>query len=273
MNRFARFLVLLVCACVFSACGSSKSKAGDKPRLSIDRRQAELYMLSSFGGVSGSEMIQQFYRDEEIRTQNLITECMINAGFPYVPIIPPIEQGPPKNSLEFAQQYGLMKREPGGPPADPNMEYIKTLSPDGSVKYSAALSGDQPGCSLLAAAQKNAVNNVTDKYTERAMDRLNRVLSDPRMQSIEKNWRDCMMGKGYRVEHPSELDDLVDKKYQTANTENQAEQVFRYEIDIAVANVNCKEPHKAEEEALWNVATDEIVEKYGNQIIEELMAL
>ena len=166
------------------------------------------------------------------RVEQLIAQCMADAGFAYTPVdqteavtAPLTEPDPANGTREYAELYGYgvtvdpaAAAEPAPAEAwvDPNAAYVQALPPAEQEEYWAALQGDQAAAAddhewqydwHAAGCQGWAQNEVygtddqlTDQLTtlqaELADVRL-AAAADPRFAELDAAWAACMADAGY----------------------------------------------------------------------------
>lgn len=122
---------------------------------------------------SQEDMTQEKLDEQHRKAEELTAECMLKEGFEYTPNLasgPQMATSDEGNAVEwgtaeFAKEYGygiiespnMGDGEDGGgaePPADPNADYIKSLSVSQQNAFNEALYGPQPSEEEIAAAQE-----------------------------------------------------------------------------------------------------------------------
>ena len=186
--------------------------------------------------------------DEGRERERIIGECMAAQGFDYLPapvadieVIQPPDEGIDPTSREHAEKYGFGA---GGAiivvgyGADPNAEYVASLSPSARDAYGVALRGDLPDIDAPEDADPQAVR---DMYPELAtpqgcegeafrqltsgrvdlvrrelvdeLDELNeRVDADRRIVNAKAAWVGCMAGKGHAYRTIDAMYDDIDER-------------------------------------------------------------
>lgn len=183
-----------------------------------------------FASVSGDQADGQS-GDQQMEMEDLIAECMVEAGFEYTPVdYSQVPSGvddslPAYGTREFAEQYGYgattspwLPGEPETDWVDPNAEYVDSLSAAEQDAYFLALYGDpsypadpdgdweydweQAGCQ--GAAQHEVFSDPSAFEDERYLalqadlERMWLAISDDaRLQDLEGRWASCMADAGY----------------------------------------------------------------------------
>ncbi len=210
-------------ALTLSACGG-----GDEPSAAEPTRGA----IEVLGGAieEESEIARQ------MRVQDLIAECMVEAGFEYTPIeytMPTTDEDLPDwGTLTWAEEYGYgVTTNPSGvdaaqESADPNEEYVASMTDAEAAAYYTALYGDQTDggdgteeeeydgeVEAMTArfadggCNGSAYNEVNREYLGEngewiaLNDEIRRVFEEitAAPEALEKlgDWSDCMADAGY----------------------------------------------------------------------------
>lgn len=120
----------------------------------------------------GEEYTDEKFQAEQLKTEELIAECMQSEGFDYEPDIQNVgsfmsnedTDGPQWGTKDFAEQYGYgfingpgmtESVESGEEYVDPNQEYIESLSASEQEAYYETLHGPQPTEEELAMMEED----------------------------------------------------------------------------------------------------------------------
>ncbi len=184
-----------------------------------------------------------------VEMENVIAECMQDAGFDYKPQEIPsdffkeLEEGPEYGSEEYAREMGYGT---AGTPADdeqtewvdPNADYVESMSESERAAWDLALYGpeqqeplegeEEPvsdgmpeSCSTkgyqetygntMAAWQDPAHSELLEE-----MDRTwQKVQSDSQLAELDVQWSDCMNEAGFDFEKPDDAEQSVREAYDT----------------------------------------------------------
>ncbi|MCL1801443.1 MAG: hypothetical protein FWG25_08815 [Promicromonosporaceae bacterium] len=157
-----------------------------------------------------------------IAQQNLITACMAEQGFTYLPIkvfmSPDVaaQASVPLNTRDYAERYGFgiagghgrMTEE--SRPLDPNDELLAEMSTAGRVAWNIALYGDPQtaddwgnwemrGCWGNAMLATGSVMQADDEWSSfgSELERfLMSIYDDPRILALDAQWASCMIDAG-----------------------------------------------------------------------------
>ncbi len=148
--------ILAVGALTLAGCsGGGKSKAAEPDEGPLGKYYSALW--------DDEEFTQEKFDAENLKTEELVAECMVKEGFEYTPntqnggmvsMDSEDSEGPEWGTVEFAKEYGYGivnfpgREEAPGPDTeyvDPNQEYIDSLSESEQTAFYEALSG--PGLS------------------------------------------------------------------------------------------------------------------------------
>ncbi|MEN3586162.1 hypothetical protein AAH978_18680 [Streptomyces sp. ZYX-F-203] len=153
-----------------------------------------------------------------------VAACMAERGLVYreAPVVPPSAAGPyGLLTAESAARdgYGLTRGHTTGPPDDPNVRHLATLSgrerrlweealkgtPDGPSRRFTLAGGATvrvPADSCVATARRKLYGASWDTHHYQVQDLRNAVvtdtLDDPRVAASERAWADCMREAGFR---------------------------------------------------------------------------
>jgi len=167
-----------------------------------------------------------------VRVEQLIAQCMADAGFAYTPVDQPeavtaplTEPDPAPGTREYAERYGYgvtadpaaaAEPAPAEPWVDPNAAYVQAMPPAEQQEYWAALQGDRAAAAddgewqydwHAADCQGWAQNEVygTDDQLADEFATLQAELADvrlaaaadPRVAELDAAWAACMADAGY----------------------------------------------------------------------------
>jgi hypothetical protein len=172
------------------------------------------------------------YVDHIERTQQLIAECMRDAGFEYIPVDVQtvaeaqsmVRMDPGYTRRSYKEKWGLgVTTRFDDPIRDtglgPNLEIWQSLPPAGQEAYAHTLWGDEPksdfvftfdeedfsstgGCTRKAVAQVFTPAQLKGTYVN-PKDVL--VDNDPRIIEAQDNWTECMREAGYEYEDDQDV--------------------------------------------------------------------
>lgn len=198
-------------------------------------------LLAACGGGGGSEAEYKTVEDQlgferegivarQAKAENLIRECMRDAGFEYTPVPEPV--GSTLSDEEFEKQYGygittLYDKNPEGDAPTP----ASTPADEANrLAYERALFGDDPTATFADAVDNGdftRVGGCTKQATDEVfggseviqslqtqLDALDeRILEDPRMEKAVEKWSECMKDAGFEdLAAPDEVDVVLHSK-------------------------------------------------------------
>jgi hypothetical protein len=155
--------------------------------------------------------------DEE---QALISKCMSERGFSYVPVPfgvvdqSPDYTGPLQSLRQYREKFGYgITLGPASSVEDPNLASVATLSDTERAAFYAQLVGgteaagpDPDSCSSLAQEQvRGGLAYFDPTYAGVFDEYLSRLEADPRYIEAIERWRQCMKSSGYVVSHPDDM--------------------------------------------------------------------
>lgn len=220
----------------------------------------------------------------------LVRRCMEKAGFQFRSSPPDQISADPEGKYQWGrddvsaaqdQGYGL-SRQGMDEEADPNLEYLESLTPTERERWDLAFSGHWEnritfklpngtefsisGDGCLAEARRQIYGdlrkymqlNVALMQIAPDVDRL--VAADPAYNEALASWRRCMNEKGYDFENPG---DAVGAAAALYESELDPASAKAGEVRIAVADAQC-----GVESGVVRVAT-RLEEKYTAQILSE----
>ena len=241
-------IAAVVSALLLSGCAGNTGSANNE----ATKGPLEEYL----GAIWNQEDMTQEKLDEQHRkAEELTAECMLKEGFEYTPNLatgPKMATSDEGNAVEwgtaeFAKEYGygIIESPPmgqgqeagdGEPPADPNANYILSLSESQQSAYNEALYGPQPSEEEIAAAQeeggdmewdlkeagcsgaaqhevqsedagmaayddpefKDLFDSMSSIYSGFYGAAGNEGASDPEAMKLDREWTDCMSEAGHQ---------------------------------------------------------------------------
>lgn len=220
-----RFVALVSGTALLALCGC----AGDTT--SSDGRQSE----RELPGIMEFGLTEVEYVDHIERTQQLIAECMRDAGFEYIPVdVKTVEEAqarvrtdPGYTRRTYKEQWGLgVTTRFDDPVRDvglgPNLEIWQALPPADREAYAHTLWGDEPksdfvftfdeedfsstgGCTRKAVSEVFTPQQLKGTYVN-PKDVL--VENDPRIIEAQDDWTECMREAGY--EYEDDQDEIIE---------------------------------------------------------------
>ncbi|MEO7376987.1 MAG: hypothetical protein ABI074_10010 [Nakamurella sp.] len=144
--------LLLLAACGSSDTDTSGSTGGTGGTSTSTSRFSPLEEFLSPSSSGGSDT-PEAYAAQEKRVQELITTCMTDQGFDYIPFVYPIETATSPQSTDWGSRdwaakygYGISTMDSGvstssSAAVDPNQAIVEAMSPGEQQAYSEALYG------------------------------------------------------------------------------------------------------------------------------------
>jgi hypothetical protein len=221
-----RRLIALVGATAMLALAGCSGDASPDEGQQADR---ELPGIMEFG------LTEVEYVDHIERTQQLIAECMRDAGFEYIPVdVKTVQDAqarvrtdPGYTRRTYKEKWGLgVTTRFDDPVRDvglgPNLEIWQSLPPADREAYAHTLWGDEPksdfvftfdeedfsitgGCTRGAVSQVFTPAQMKGTYVN-PKDVL--VETDPRIIEAQDNWTECMREAGY--EYEDDQDEIIE---------------------------------------------------------------
>jgi len=220
-RRCAAAATFAVAALLAAGCAGEVEGAADVPPGPVEALFEAAWAQPPEGDVTAAV----------VRVEQLIAQCMADAGFAYTPVDQPdavaaplTEPDPANGTREYAELYGYgVTADPAAAaepaPAetwiDPNAAYVQAMPPAEQQEYWAALQGEAAGADdgewqydwRAAGCQGWAQNEVygtddqlADEFTtlqaELADARL-AAAADPRVAELDAAWAACMADAGY----------------------------------------------------------------------------
>lgn len=188
-----------------------------------------------------------------------VARCMVDAGFQYQegPSAKAQVQTDPRQTMpaqEYAATYGfgVAASELGlipPPPADPNMDYVSSLSQGQRDAYYQSYRSCSSPAPDDPFRNSNSWNVALEQFRG-AVD------ADERIMTAAAAWRDCMASAGFNYDAPPSM---LDSFYTLLGGAGRAElqQLLVDEISVATANVPCEAALVAARREVITVRTEE----------------
>ena len=232
-----------------AACGTSQ------PTTEVVRGNGDrLFSLAAYLG--GGAMADP----ASLRNMAVLTkECMNAAGFEYVP--PPATSTPTvgRDTREERESRGfglsMSGSSSGDDPqqADPNADYVSSLSSEAKQAYFLALNGpvdprpkylEDAGCDGSSQAKYLPRIDRVDELNRKLGDLQARLDSDAEVVSIQASYRECMKAAGYNIGTSKDIIDEIYSKLAAlsdpANPDALA-QIREFERSAALADWDCED--------------------------------
>lgn len=223
----------LLLIAVLSACGDDGPEpSGSSLAITTNADVAEL-----LGTPFSDQDVRAEFQSIHARSEGLIAECMVDAGFDYVPAPFQESAGQPvlvtETSLGIADQFfGAFSADFEAPPINPNAAIVEALSDDERSAYNQALQGGSPavdvrfetaetirdgldaqvsvqgGCQFesqrAALAETDRNQNLIDDYTTL---RTGMFQIDQRLLRARFEWAQCMAEAGFTYRDEAAMTD------------------------------------------------------------------
>jgi hypothetical protein len=221
-RRCAAAATFAVAALLAAGCAGEVSSATDVPPGPVEALFEAAWAQPPEGDVTA----------DVVRVEQLIAQCMADAGFAYTPVdqpeavtAPPTAPGPARGTREYAERYGygvtstaaVAEPAPAEPWVDPNADYVRAMRPAEQEEYWAALQGDQAAAAddgewqydwRAAGCQGWAQNEVYGTDDDALADQFAALqaeladvrlaaAADPRVAELDAAWAACMAVAGY----------------------------------------------------------------------------
>ena len=163
-----------------------------------------------FGHDVASE--RRAFAADEAKRQNLIVQCMRDAGYSYRPVTGMIVQAKTGNLVSNEKRQAR--------PKDPNESYVATLSAEELTSYNLALYGipdpnDQAnlwdpssetggGCWGDAMRAVPGVFGAQRELNASLVAMRSSIRNDGRIKSAESKWASCVKGQGFNIDSVAE---------------------------------------------------------------------
>ncbi|NNC43201.1 MAG: hypothetical protein HKO03_08195 [Acidimicrobiia bacterium] len=266
-------VLLLAVTMVAAACGSSSSP--DTATRALDGSAANLPGVQAFGLTDA-----EFAANVET-TEKLISLCMNEAGFEYVPVDVTaflavedwLRADPTKSRLEFKTLWGygistrsdFPARDVGLGPQ--NLRIYADLPPADQAAYDRTLFGDDTDATFAITIDDEDFTS-TGGCTKKAIDEVFPeemrtgtfvnpkdvlVESDPRVQLAEQQWIDCMSEEGYEYLDQDEIIDEYEEQYDIIVGDDDPDELTGTRLDaltelqadeiaVALRDLECQAP-------------------------------
>jgi len=262
--------ILLLTTCVLALSGCSGSDSSAKKALP---------------GIKEFGLTDKEFAEHVEQTQQLIAECMTDAGFEYIPVdVKTVEAGQARVRTEpgytrrtYKEKWGLaVTTRFDNPVRDaglgPNLEIYNNLPASEQDAYFQTLFGDDWNADFVFAldeedfsstggcTRKGVAAVFTDEQLKGSYVNPKDVLvdEDPRIINARKQWSQCMHDAGYEYEEDQDeiieeygerLADLLDGDDPSALTGQRAaalKDLQQDEIAVALSDMDCQVKHTDE---------------------------
>lgn len=221
-------------ALLIAACGGGSSGATTAPDASGPAATPNLTRGNAEFGLTEEEVARRVDAVEAI-----ITTCMTEAGFEYVPVDPQTARiamdsdskvsgtSPEDFRAEFG--YGITTLYAGSDSqavlgaGEENVRIRNALSPADRVAYNRALYGENPGatfvvgldeetfartggCTRTAVEQVFSPDELGASFVNYEDEQDAQILADPRVVDAYTQWSSCMRDAGYTYKDPLEIE-------------------------------------------------------------------
>ncbi|WP_374010250.1 hypothetical protein [Leifsonia sp. LS-T14] len=272
-----RILVTAVTLAVAAGAGLTGCTASGSAAALSPKDSPLVKMLGSAFGADNSEAL----REQERTVQKLVAQCMTDEGFEYTPndrgvAVIGVDEMAKQQTEEWISKngYGMSVSPTEDSPADPNDDYVASLSESQQQAYYAALHGEQPptedgtireydektaGCYDKSYRKANGGKGFAwqDKKYAPLLEKMNAIEEKtekvPAVKAAAAKWSECMADAGYSglkkqqdaVEYASEKNSALyggsEESGGTPPTPSAAElkKARDAEIKIALADFRC----------------------------------
>ncbi|WP_432533925.1 hypothetical protein [Kineococcus arenarius] len=289
MQRGTRHLLWaapVLVAGVLTACSGSPAEAESE-------RTGPLatYFESFYGGDLSEAEQQAKFEEQNKRTEELVAQCMSEQGFEYEPntgnssvsFASDSEWDP--DSRDWVSQYGYgmvespgmeeAEQEPVEENADPNADYVASLTESEQIAYSEALSGPTPseeemaamedgsyewdwtkgGCYGEAQHETMGEDPLQSEEFEGLQEELTAFYegqpSWPGMAEVDAAWSECMSQAGHsgfaaQADAQNSIIEELNGVWETMDPEGEVDQaaldaIGAKEVEVALADLDCRE--------------------------------
>lgn len=268
-------LVVLLLAVTLVAAGCGSSSSPDTAPRALDGSAANLPGVQAFGLTDA-----EFAANVET-TEKLISLCMNEAGFEYVPVDVTaflavedwLRADPTKSRLEFKTLWGygistrsdFPARDVGLGPQ--NLRIYADLPPADQAAYDRTLVGNDTDATFAITVDDEDFTS-TGGCTKKAIDEVFPeemrtgtfvnpkdvlVESDPRVQLAEQQWIDCMSEEGYEYLDQDEIIDEYEEQYDIIVGDDDPDELTGTRLDaltelqadeiaVALRDLECQAP-------------------------------
>ncbi len=299
-------LVALVAAAALTLTGCGGGGETGDGTLDYEDSPLSKYLSEVFsGGLSPDatpEEQQQYWNEQQRKIEALVAKCMTEEGFEYIPNNPVVETPIPIEDTEnkwrpedrdWVEKYGYgavnnpWQEDGNAPepvpmptaPADPNQEYLESLTEAEQQAYYEALYGKpiepQPGeddvtydwrnqgCYGYANHEVNGENPWEQQENKAILDAIQKfyetVQNDPAFAKLDSDWAACMTEAGFggfakQGEAQDSIYQLINKYWENVpQTDGEMDpnlgtmkdpeyaKIADQEIPLALADLTCRE--------------------------------
>lgn len=232
-----RVLVLVtILGIIMSACGGSTAP--------VDATQS----LEDALGYSDPEGLQRVLRQRQSEVQDLVTTCMTEQGFTYIPYVPAeidlsaqSTSGLSEEEYAATSGYGiattvdeLFQSDLFNPDADPNTAITEAMSVEERAEYNLvlfgsetaaddAVSGVRLGGGAIGGCAGDAQKAIYGEggpfqlfgdFGEAIEELQDRIDADPRIIDINVQWSECMAEQGWSYASPQGAERAAEQRIQ-----------------------------------------------------------
>lgn len=211
MNRRMIFVVGAAIAVPTAIVGGLEAQeAARRDKTSVAPPESPLAAYPGFGHNPASD--RRAFAADEARRQQIIGQCMRNAGFQYTSEVSQSVSG---------SEAGRVNRENGAVPLSPNERHRRTLTGEQLTRYNMALygvpdpndqtnlwnpsSGTGGGCWGEAIRAFNGVYAASKSLQKEYWDVRQGIGKDRRVTEAAAKWSSCMSGKRFNLASLQEL--------------------------------------------------------------------
>lgn len=302
ISAVAVVLVLLLAACSSSPSSDAETGEAAPETLPFDALLIELF---------GTTDTDAYLAATERRASELIVECMEDAGFEFaLPAEAPATQTPAPGDLDAARDIGFgiiaeyrtqLADIDLADPADPNLEYLSTLSASEIDRFFLTLEGSpaEPGQLPDAGCRVEASDEAFAEWTNFRETLPNHYVLDeerdshPEWLEARQAWRECMSERGFEYPDPdairsavvSTMRETVEQSYPGGQlplvrvdgrfavdpaVDELLDELAQFERSAAIANIECTEPLADDFAAVEELVQQDFVER-NRQAVDSLL--
>ena len=302
-----RPFVALIAAATIALTGCAGDAGGGDGKLDYEDSPLSKYLSAIYGGGlspdATPEEQQQYYNEQQRKIEELVATCMTEQGFEYVPNQPftgdtpmPVEDTENMwrpEDRDWVEKYGYgainnpwqERGEAPAPmpeptaPADPNQEYVESLSEAEQQAYYEALYGKpmepQPGeeevpydwrnqgCYGAAQHEVSGDNPWEMQENKAILDAINKfyesVQNNPEFAKLDADWAACMTEAGFggfakQMDAQDSIYQLINKYWENVpQTDGEMDpklgtmkdpeyaKIAEQELPLALADLGCRE--------------------------------
>ncbi|MFE9206912.1 hypothetical protein [Micromonospora sp. NPDC007230] len=151
-------------------------------------------------------------RDQVLRHQQLVAECMESRGFEYVATVPGdliIEEARAAAEATGSDVKAAVEEASQNLPPDPNELHVATLEPGQQQAWGDALWGTDSLEGCYDSTLETASRVDLEAELDRAQSILDQVESDPSVQGAEAEYLTCMAAHGYSLNSVDSIHEYV----------------------------------------------------------------